>query len=195
MDEHPENAQKKPKRRKQVINKKEHVAAGVGDRQQFLILVNLPAGTDEMVAFRVASDVVEQEIARAILCNRQALAGPLTVGPRGQITIDSAAGHAESPATQVIEFSGGVKVRDSNVQNPLKVRLDRDVYVQLRDLFLLFNRAFKIRNGGGSITLGGFEEHLTLTDGKLSGEKFYDHPPDPIVEVNLPGNPEVNVVN
>ncbi|MEI6510861.1 MAG: hypothetical protein WCO25_02345 [Candidatus Uhrbacteria bacterium] len=165
-------------KRKRNASERRAFVAGVGRKLRFVVLVHLPLDMDEDHASRMTGDVIEKENVRAGNCKKQPLSGTFIVGPRSEVTFDGPT--RDSSRDLVVEFTGDVLVRktDRHIRNPLEVELDRDVFVQLRDLLMLLTRKFGIVNGGGEISLGDFKTNITLTNGRLTSEN------DPIVEVN-----------
>ncbi len=165
-------------KKKRNASERRAFVAGVGRQLRFIVLVHLPPGMDEDHASRMTGDVIEKENIRAGNCKKQPLSGTFITGPRREVTFDGPT--RDSSRDLVVEFTGDVLVRktDRHVRNPLEVELDRDVFVQLRDLFMLLTRAFGITNGGGEISLGSFKTVITLTDGRMTSNH------DPIVEIN-----------
>lgn len=184
MNEKTAPVDNRARRKRNASERRAHVA-GVGRKLWFVVMVHLPPDANEETVAEIVAEVIVRENIRSVSCNKQALSGSFITGTKKEVTIDAAT--KDSSKDLVVQFSGEVSVAkkvdptrnvDIHVRNPLEVELDRDVFVKLRDLFLLLTRALGITNGGGEISLGEFTTALTLTDGKLTSEY------DPIVEVN-----------
>jgi len=173
------------RRKKRNASERGAFVAGVGRKLRFVIMVHLQPEANEETAAEITAGVIMRENERSASCNKQVLSGTFITGTMKEVTVDAA---IKNPSKDlVVQISGDVwvakktdlaKNTDVHVRNPLEVELDRDVFVRLRDLFLLLTRALGITNGAGSISLGNFTVDLTLEDGKLMSEY------DPIVETN-----------